>query len=99
MAYPENNIVEKLATLARLHTDGALSDEEFMALKARLITQASKDVESEISKLVRETYGDDTRTTEETAFASDQAAPGSSPFPHVGRQSHSDDAQPSASAA
>ena len=89
MANSNDDIIEKLATLARLHTDGALSDEEFKTLKERLISQASKagededqitesstdtPVESEISKLVQETYGNDTQsksTTEETAFASD----------------------------
>ena len=74
MASSNDDIIEKLATLARLHTDGALSDEEFQALKTRLISQASKDVESEISKTVRETYGDDTQpraTAENTAFAAE----------------------------
>jgi uncharacterized protein (DUF2267 family) len=76
LANSNDDTVEKLAALARLHTDGALSDDEFQTLKARLISQASKDVESEISKLVRETYGDEPQnrvTTEKTAFASDQA--------------------------
>ncbi len=35
----ENNITEELTKLAKLHADGALSDEEFKALKARLLSQ------------------------------------------------------------
>jgi Short C-terminal domain len=33
----ENNIVEELAKLAKLHVDGTLSDEEFKTLKAKIL--------------------------------------------------------------
>lgn len=38
----ENNITEQLIKLAKLHADGALSDDEFKALKARLLSQEFK---------------------------------------------------------
>jgi hypothetical protein len=38
----ENNITEELTKLAKLHADGALSDEEFKALKAKLISEVGR---------------------------------------------------------
>src|ERR1700686_5240135 len=41
---PANRIVDQLVNLGELHADGALTDEEFKSLKARLISQVEKNV-------------------------------------------------------
>lgn len=52
MTGDQSNIVEQLAKLAQLHADGAITDEEFAALKSKLIAE---DVQrAEIAKTARE---------------------------------------------
>lgn len=64
------DLSEQLAKLAKLHADGSLSDEEFVAFRAKLIrdykgsSQAKngfdeREGEAEISEFVHNTYDDD----------------------------------------
>jgi hypothetical protein len=61
----EDSLTEKLAKLANLHAIGVLSDDEFKAAKARLISKAPKipeavtKVEAEISKTAQEAHNND----------------------------------------
>ena len=61
----EDSLTEKLAKLANLRAIGVLSDDEFKAAKARLISKAPKipeavtKVEAEISKLAQEAHNSD----------------------------------------
>ena len=61
----EDSLTEKLAKLANLHAIGVLSDDEFKAAKARLISNAPKipeavtKVEAEISKPAQEAHNSD----------------------------------------
>lgn len=43
----ENNIVDELTKLAKLRADGALSDDEFATLKARLLSQDLKGISTQ----------------------------------------------------